>query len=162
VVSSPPARSVADDVFVICGLAWAAGLIHDLAAVDHLGEYGPFAACFATLAAVQFAAGVLVYRRPSPRTLGAVAALSIGTLAVWALSRTTGLPVGPGHWAREPVGALDVLAGADEATLAILVVAHLRARPATPVQRLAARACSAAGPALVAISSLAFMVGGAH
>lgn len=40
---------------------------------------------------------------------------------VWAISRTTGLPVGPAPWRPEPVGAIDSIATADELTLALLV-----------------------------------------
>jgi hypothetical protein len=38
-------------------------------------------------------------------------------VAIWAISRTTGLPVGPDPWMPEPLGALDLLATGLEVVL---------------------------------------------
>jgi hypothetical protein len=78
---------------------------------------------------------------------------SVGVAVVWALSRTVGLPIGSGAWTPEAVGALDVIATADELLVAIVAVS-LRAgrRPArAPV--------IAAGVLLVVLSSLVLVTG---
>jgi len=53
---------------------------------------------------------VVVVGSPSPGVyrLGMVA--NGAMVAVWAVSRTTGLPVGPDPWMPEALGALDLLA----------------------------------------------------
>ena len=148
---SPPSsapRRVDDALFVCCGLSWAAGLIHVVAAVEHVDEYLLFGLFFALLAPAQFAWGVLAYRRPDRRLLvwGAVANLAV--VALWVVSRTIGLPIGPDQ--PEAVGPVDAVCSADELVLALLV---LGAGPRKPLIAL--------GTVLVLTSSLV-LVGGGH
>lgn len=147
------ARRIDDRVLVVCGLAWAAGLIHVQAAITHLDGHPVQAVLFELLACAQLVWGVVVYRWPTRRWLTAGAVASVGVAAVWALSRTVGLPIGSGAWTPEAVGALDVIATADELLVAIVAVS-LRAgrRPArAPV--------IAAGVLLVVLSSIVLVTG---
>jgi hypothetical protein len=126
-VAQSPTRYVPRDLLLPCGLAWGAGLIHLQAAIDHVDEYWPYAACFVALAVVQLAWGVALYRRPeSNRLLVSGVALSLAVIAVWILSRTAGLPLGPDSRTPETVGLLDSIATGDELVLCALVaVMHL-------------------------------------
>jgi hypothetical protein len=52
-------------------------------------------------------------------------ALSAGLLALWALSRTAGLPIGPEAWEAEPAELLDVAAGVAEFGIILLATMSL-------------------------------------
>jgi hypothetical protein len=157
------ARAVPTDLLVASALAGAAALLHVVAAAEHLAEYAPFAACFAVVGVAQIAIAARLYRRPpSPAALRAAAASGLALIAVWALSRTIGLPVGPERWTPEPIGALDVVASADEALLAVLVALRLAGLARIRAGRAAAAVASVAGIVLVAVSALAFALAGAH
>jgi hypothetical protein len=109
-----------DRLFLLCGLAWGSGLIHVVAAFGHVKEYALYAIFFALLAPAQFAWGVALYRRPTRGLLwfGAVGSALVAVL--WAVSRTSGLPIGPEPWTPESVGAIDVISTADELLLALV------------------------------------------
>jgi hypothetical protein len=158
-----PARAAALDngVFLACGLAWSAGLIHLAAAVDHVDEYVPFAVFFFLLAPAQLALGVALYRRPTRRLLRAGALGSMIVVAIWVVSRTSGVPIGPTPWVAEPAGLLDCLASADEAVLALLVLYQLRSDPGPLLVRCSRPLLTAAGVGLILLSSLA-LAGGGH
>jgi Na+-transporting methylmalonyl-CoA/oxaloacetate decarboxylase gamma subunit len=143
-----------DRLLVLCGLSWAAGLIHVAAAVTHLDEYALYAIFFEALAVVQFGWGVALYRSPSRRLLVFGAVLSVLVVALWVVSRTAGLPIGPEPWRPEAVGALDALASADEALLAALTAARLRGS-GRPLGHAAALG-------LILLSSLALAGGPVH
>jgi len=144
-------RRVDDRVFVACGLAWAAGLIHIEAAIEHSRESALYVVLFAILAAVQLAWGTVLYRRPARRVLLAGGGLSLAVVLVWAFSRTTGLPIGPDSWQPEPVGAADAIATADEIVIALLLWAR---------GGLLGRLVTAAGTALILLSSIVLMLAG--
>jgi hypothetical protein len=149
-----------DAVFVICGLTWGSGLIHVVAAFEHVAEYALFAAFFALLAPAQFAWGASLYRRPRPRVLVAGAVASLVVVALWAVSRTAGLPIGPTPWVPEPVGALDLIATGDELVAAALALLHLRPAGGGRLERGCRRVAVAAGVCLVLASSLVLVSGG--
>ena len=103
-----------------------AGLIHASVTVAHVREYWLFGLLFAIVAPSQVVWAALVQRRPADRRLliaGAVA--NVAVAAVWLVSRTTGLPIGPHAGTPEAVGVKDVLATADELGLALVVAAAL-------------------------------------
>jgi hypothetical protein len=99
-------------------------------------------------------------RRRSRGLLPAGAALSLLVAAVRAMSRTTGLPVGPEPWRPEDVGAVDAIATADELVLALLVWLYgfsgLRGRPL----RTLGVGAKTAGVVLVILSSFALLAAG--
>jgi len=119
----------------VAGFSVAAGLIHVVAMVEHFGEHFVYGMFFAVVAVGQLAWGVWIYRRPHERrSLAAAALASIAIVAIWAVSRTTGVPLGPEAGQPEAAGVLDVLASFDEVALAAFVLAILR-----PTGRLAIR-----------------------
>jgi hypothetical protein len=160
--SAASGTRVEDKLFIACGLAWGSGLIHVVAAIQHVDEYLLFAAFFAVLAPVQFAWGVLVYRDQDRRLLVAGAVASLGIAALWTVSRTIGLPIGETAWKPEAVGALDVVATADELVLAAIVFLHLAAPSRGPLARAFSGLATAAGTFLILASSLALVAGGGH
>jgi hypothetical protein len=109
-------------------LAWVSAATHVVAAVEHLEEYVPFAIAFAVLTVLQIGWGARAWARPTSRLLLAGAAGSLAVTAVWALSRTVGLPIGPEAGQAEAVGALDLVATATElALVAVVARAYLAA-----------------------------------
>ena len=90
---------------------------------DHYEEYAVFGAFFAAVALGQGAWAFIVLRGPSRLVRGAGVALSAGLIALWVLSRTAGVPVGPHPWEAEPAAVLDVAACVAE--LGIIVVVGL-------------------------------------
>jgi hypothetical protein len=152
------APQLAGALLIACGLSWSAGLIHVKAGIDHLHEHVLVSVAFGLVAAAQLVWGIAVYRRPTRGLLAAGAALSVVVVALWAMSRVAGLPVGAGRFSPEPVGALDAVASADEVVLALLALLHLRAGPAA---RGVAPLAAAAGMCLILLSAL-LVAGGGH
>jgi hypothetical protein len=92
---------------------------------------------------LQLAWSELVRRRPRDARLLAAGALGNAMIAaVWTVSRTGGLPVGPRAGEAEPVGVKDLVATVDELMCALVVALILaRARwgmPVAPAWALAA------------------------
>jgi hypothetical protein len=117
--------------------------------------------CFAVLAPVQLAWGFLTCRRSSKRLLLFGVVLSIAVVIAWALSRTTGLPVGPQPWHAEEVGVIDSIATADELLLALVVSVYGLSPPRRPVGVALGRLALGCAVVLVTVSSLA-LLGAAH
>ncbi len=91
-------------------LSAGAAVVHFAVAPDHFRQGLRFGAFFVVVATLQLASGAAIATRPS-RTLYASAAIGNAlVLAVWAVSRTTGLPIGPDAGIAEPIGAVDGLA----------------------------------------------------
>lgn len=115
-VGEPPRRLAH---LTAAGLLAVAGGLHLAALPSHLTASTLAGAFFATTAAAQLLGAVLVVTRPSTRTIHAVMAGNIAVLALWAISRTTGLPTGGELGIPEPLGLLDGLVTAAE----LLVIA---------------------------------------
>jgi hypothetical protein len=164
--ASDPPRAVAATVpnwlFIACGLSWGAALIHFSAAIDHVKESQLFVLFFVIVAAVQLAWGFLVCRRWSRRLVFGGAVLGLLVACVWAISRTTGVPIGPSPWHAEHAGVIDSIATSDELTLVLLVLAYGYAgvtRRGRAVRALG-WAAKFGGVVLVILSSLALLVAG--
>jgi hypothetical protein len=100
-------------------LSAAAGLIHLVAAFSHFEESALHGAFFIGIGLAQLAvAGLLVYR-PRSWVLVATASGNALILAIWLMSRTTGIPVEPHAWTPEPVGIADGVASLLELGLVI-------------------------------------------
>jgi hypothetical protein len=105
-------------------LALAAGVVHLGQVGVHLEEGWPVAAFFAIVGLVQLAAAVLLLR-PRPRGwfwFGIAGSASV--IAVWAVSRTVGLPLVEGG-EPEPVGVADGFASLAEAWTIIILGLYL-------------------------------------
>lgn len=156
------ARKLDDRLFIACGLAWVTGLIHVEAAIQHVDEYLLYSLFFVLLAATQGLWGIAVYRSPSRKLLFAGATMSLMVAALWIISRTSGLPIGPRHWAPEPIGPLDSIATANEMAVALLVYFQLRRKQSGLLARGCGHLTSATALCLILLSSLALMGGHAH
>jgi hypothetical protein len=121
-----PPRARSEPALLVASLAWAAGIMHAAASAQHLHEWPAAAVFFAVLAVAQVGLGVWLWARPDGRALVAAAAGSAAVVALWAVSRTAGLPFGPEAGDPESVGVLDVLATADELLLVACAVALAR------------------------------------
>jgi hypothetical protein len=135
-------------------------MIHVAAAIAHLSEYVPAAIFFVALASFQFAWGVAVYRMPSRRILSIGAGVSLAVVALWVISRTSGIPLGPERWTAEEVGPLDLICTADETLLALLALFPLRFTRPGLLLRVARPAAMVTALGLLLISSLALTVAG--
>ena len=96
-----------------------AAVVHVVVMPEHLDEYWLFGLFFGALAALQLGYAGMLAVRPSRRLLVAGALVNASTVAVWLVSRTVGLPIGPAAGAPEPVGVLDVLSTAAEVVLLV-------------------------------------------
>jgi hypothetical protein len=95
----------------------AAGFVHAIVTPEHFRE--DFAVGLFTLAVTlgQMAVVVAGLNRPSRALWASAAAGNTVVLTIWALSRTTGLPVGPAPGTPEAVGLLDLACGAYEVAI---------------------------------------------
>ena len=149
-------------VLLLVSLSAAAGLIHGKALVDHAAHYWLFAVFFGVLTYAQVLWAILVYRRPDDRRwLMPAAAGSLVVVAIWLVSRSVGLPIGPWAGRPEPLAITDITATLIELLLVALIVAMLR-----PQGRVAARLCwldgancLRLGSMLIALSLLAVLLG---
>lgn len=127
------AQKAALDWQLICSAAAAcflvsAALIHAIWTALHAREglLAGMAFLLAALAQTALAFGILLF--PSRSTYRLTIAVSIGIAAVWALSRTVGLPVGPEAGMRQPIGMPDAVATLFE-LLTVLVIVPLLIAP---------------------------------
>ena len=121
----------------------AAGAIHALVTPEHFQEYTLFGLFFLAVTVWQMGVVVAALHRPSRTLWTSTAVVSTAVLAVWALSRTTGMPIGPERWTPEPTGFLDLACGIYEAGVVFgcLQLARVRTeRPAGQPQPVAVTA----------------------
>lgn len=112
--------------YALAAASLGAGLLHISAVFDHT-DHPTVATFFVFLAAAQLSWALAVVLRPAPGLLKAGAILSVGVVAIWLISRTTGWPGVPGAEEREAFGLKDGIASALEVALAIGVGAHFAA-----------------------------------
>jgi len=95
--------------WVLAVASLGAAVVHFAYSSAHFGEYWAYGAFFVGVAWLQLLWAYGIVHRPSRflLLLGAVGNLAV--IAVWALSRTAGVLVGPGSSAAEKVGFPDVL-----------------------------------------------------
>jgi hypothetical protein len=111
--------------------------VHGAVCPEHFKEAALYGVFFLTAAACQAGWAVLAWTRPRRWLLYAGAAGNAAIIALWAVTRTNGVPLGPGRGETEAIGALDIIATSCEiaivlcAVLALRSVAHAVAR--TPV-----------------------------
>jgi hypothetical protein len=99
----------------------ASAVIHLAVTPAHLKEYTAFGVFFVAAAVLQLGAAAMCARRASRTVVWLSAALSGAIAAVWLVSRTSGLPIGPEAGVAEAVGLADVVSTIYE--LAAVVVA---------------------------------------
>jgi hypothetical protein len=87
-----------------------AAAVHVVVCPEHLREAAIYGAFFATAATLQIGWALLALRHRAPWVAAAGAAGNLVAIALWAVTRTVGLPFGPEAGAVERVGILDVVA----------------------------------------------------
>jgi hypothetical protein len=97
----------------------AAAAIHVDVAPEHFRESAVYGAFFVAVALAQIAAAWVLWRRPILTCLRVVALGSLAIVALWAWTRSVGVPLGPDAGHTEVVGLLDVLCASAELVTAI-------------------------------------------
>lgn len=114
-------------------LTAGAAVIHLGVASAHFAEWWAAGLFFLAAGASQAAWAVAVWsRRASRRVLVAGLAGNAALVALWAVSRSTGLPVGPGAGTPEPVGPTDAITVVMEACAVLVVALELWSPVAIP------------------------------
>ena len=128
---------------VIASVATAgSALVHFAVAPEHFAEWWGFGLFFVLCAEVQLGWALLLGRIRSNRMLAVGIAGSLALVAVWALSRTTGLPFGPEPGVPEEIGLPDVvsvvleLITAAACAWALLVRNRIAVRTSLPLRAL--------------------------
>ena len=164
--TSPYGRDPSDPVRLVgtvaAVLSVGAGVIHFSAAGDHTGLPVMFAG-FMVVATLQVALGALLLaRRPSRPLLAAALALMVGSIGVWLLSRTAGLPfLEDGH--QEPIGFKDgvtVLFELGSIPALLLLLSSELDRVSLPSPRLAGQTLATLGAGCFALLTPALLLGG--
>jgi hypothetical protein len=130
-------------VWVVAIGLFVAGSIHAFVFRHQLRAYVPYGLVFAVLAITQLLLAVAVVRRPVAQTLGYVALLSAWIVALWLVSRTTGLPIGPSPWQPAGYGVPEVVASCTELVTAagcfLALWTTVERRPTADATELAGR-----------------------
>lgn len=131
-------------------LSFAAGGLHLMAGPEHLLEWWAYGLFFFAAAAIQAAYGLVLFTqgiegwggwhavRDRVYLAGIFGNLAI--IALWIVSRTVGVPVGPESFEPESFGVLDGASKAVEVVLvALLLRLHALAKASSPTGRAARR-----------------------
>jgi hypothetical protein len=86
-----------------------AGLVHLAVVQEHVGQWWVYGAFFAVVGAAQILWGLGALARDRAPLLRLVVAGNIALVALWAITRTVGLPIGPEPWTAEAAGRADAL-----------------------------------------------------
>jgi hypothetical protein len=153
-----PSQEHTTDLLVLLAAACSVGAagIHFAVIPEHLVEYRPFGLFFVAIAVVQALWAILVVRYPLRPLLLVGAAANLATLALWAVTRTKGLPLGPEPWTPEKFGPLDGITAVFEIGLVTAIALALRS---VPLRRRRLQAIAALAIALVAILTSVALLG---
>lgn len=111
------------------GAAWAAallgasGVVHLALVPPHIGTWVWEGTAFAVAGWLQVTLAVLLVTRPSRVALLSAAAIDLVLIALWVVSRTSGLPFGPDRGRAVPVGFIDAATVAMEAAAVVVALA---------------------------------------
>jgi hypothetical protein len=133
----------------VSGLLGAA-VVHANVLDEYLRRSWLAGVVFLALQVVQTALAFMLAEWPSPRMCRIALAVTLAALALWAVSRTTALPVGPFAGRAAPIGGAELVATALELATA-LVLAFLVACYEPPASRTRAATRAGAVAAVVAI-----------
>jgi hypothetical protein len=148
-------RSAVDATIVVragtCAALLGSAAVHATVVSEHYEEWFLAGLFFLGLQVVEVLLALAVVMAWGRRVAALVVLTSLGTLGVWAVSRTVGVPVGPESFqGREAVGVPDLACVVLEVVAAALVLpwalAHRRADGATdgPANRFSLLAAAAA------------------
>lgn len=130
---APPGRAAADWPLLSSAallMAVAAG-IHVAVIQEHAQEWLAAAWFFGFLAALELLLAFLILARPGALVAYAAICVNAGTVALWVVSRSTGLPIGPTPGVPEPLGLPDIASSLAEALVVVALVVWL-GRPDAP------------------------------
>ncbi len=128
-----------------------AAAIHFAVTPQHFREYTLFGAFFLVAALAQMGLAAALWFSPG-RLLAVVGALAnLSLVALWLISRTVGLPIGPEPWQAETVGVADTAATALEfmAIWNLVQMARRQPRPHAPTWQFRIRPILALVPGLL-------------
>lgn len=117
VAHEPASASIA--LWVAASGLVVSGVIHLVVAPGQFRDTATFGLFCVALGVTQLALAVALLRRPDRRTVGCVALASVWVVALWLVTRTTGLPMGPHPWEPMAYGVADVVASCAELVTAI-------------------------------------------
>ena len=127
---------------IAAAAAAGSALVHFAVAPEHFAEWWGFGLFFVLCAEVQLGWALLLGRIRTNRMLAVGIGGSLSLVAVWALSRTTGLPFGPEPGVPEEIGVPDVvsvvleLVTAAACGWALIVPNRIDARMGLPLRAL--------------------------
>jgi hypothetical protein len=110
-------------VFAAALLSLGAAAIHFGVLGSHYGESWGYGVFFAVVASLQLVWTLLVVRSPGRWVYWGGAAGNAAVIAVWAVTRTAGVPFGPSSGEVEDMGFIDVLATAFQALIVVACLA---------------------------------------
>ena len=147
---------------VLALLSIGAGLIHVTAAADHQ-NLPLMMAGFLVVATLQVAlGGIVLWRRPGRALLAVGMGVMAGSLVIWLVSRTAGLPFLPGGH-MEPIGFKDGVAKLFEVGAigaALLLTSSELPNLRLPSPRLGTQTVAALGAGMFVLSVPALVLGG--
>ena len=111
--------------WVLASFSAGAGIVHVVMAPSHFGASAVEGTGFLVAAWLQLALAVGLVVRPTRRVLVAAVAVNVGLVALWALSRTGGLPFGTHAHHPETVSLVDGTCVAFELLLIALLALRL-------------------------------------
>jgi hypothetical protein len=149
----------------LASLSVGAAAIHFAVVFEHFAEYTLYGVFFLVISWAQIIWPVILLWRPSRLWLWLGIAGNAAVIAVYAASRTAGLPFGPDLHSPESVGALDVVScvlefGLIAVCAALLWRPSLTDRPVKPRGAFARTAALAAVPVAVIAAATAVMTPG--
>jgi hypothetical protein len=130
-MSGALSRQVDDLRLVLAAGLVGSAVVHAAVVPAHLGEWTAAGVFFVLLTAVELALAGLVLARPGRMVLLATAGACLVPLALWAYSRTIGLPLGPEAGVPEPIGLSDTVACVLGLGTLLATVIMIRARTRT-------------------------------
>lgn len=143
----------------ICTSLVGSAVIHGTVVAHHFQQWVPAGLFFIALQVVEVALALAAVYVWGPRTAQAIVVTSMGTVVVWLLSRTLGMPIGPATFQLpEPVGVPDLACCFLELAAAALATPLALARRATPVRRPRGARPQPAGRAGIAMAAVTAVV----
>jgi hypothetical protein len=158
-----PTRAPTVPIAVAAACLLGAEGIHTAVIAEHFTEWWAEGVFFLALSMLEGGLAAALLLRPARPICQAAVLASIATIAVWAWSRTTGLPIGPEAGYPEAVGRADTVATLLEALTALalapaILPTRLPARP--PLGATRTHRATAAVVAAIALTT-AFGLAGA-
>ena len=113
--------------WLLATLSITAGVVHLVMVPQHAQESMRMGVAFALAGWCQVAIGAALLTKAHPRWLYAAIVSNLCFLAVWAVSRTAGLPNWSGDGGRQDAAAIDLLCVALEGVVVVAAIADLDA-----------------------------------